>query len=110
MWPARDALRRRWRAASLGRTRDEARRTTMVEEDSLAEERIFRGVILDVDGTLIDSNDAHAAAWVDALSEAGIDVPFERVRRLIGKGGDKLLPEVSGIQVDSPEGKRLSER
>lgn len=70
----------------------------------------FRGVILDVDGTLIDSNNGHAAAWVDALHEAGYDVPFEQVRRLIGKGGDKVLPEVSGVEADSPEGKRLSER
>ena len=52
------------------------------------------GVLLDVDGTLVDSNDAHAQAWVRALAEAGIAVPFEKVRALIGKGGDKLLPEV----------------
>jgi HAD superfamily hydrolase (TIGR01509 family) len=70
----------------------------------------IRGVILDVDGTLVDSNDAHAHAWVEALAEKGIDVPFEKVRRLIGKGGDKLLPEVSGISTDSPEGKALSKR
>ena len=70
----------------------------------------IRGVILDVDGTLVDSNDAHASAWVDALQEAGHAVRFERVRRLIGMGGDKLLPEVTGIEKDSPEGKRLSDR
>jgi HAD superfamily hydrolase (TIGR01549 family) len=49
-------------------------------------------VIFDVDGTLIDSVDFHAKAWVDALAEFGCDVPFDRVRRQIGKGGDKLLP------------------
>lgn len=70
----------------------------------------IRGVIFDVDGTLVDSNDAHAKAWVEALAEAGHDVPFERVRRLIGMGGDKLLPEVSGVEKDTPEGKRISER
>jgi HAD superfamily hydrolase (TIGR01509 family) len=63
---------------------------------------------LDVDGTLVDSNDAHAHSWVEALAEHGIDVPFERVRRLIGKGGDKLLPEVSGIPEDSPQGQAIS--
>ena len=47
----------------------------------------LRGVILDVDGTLVDSNDAHARAWVEALKEGGFDVPFERVRPLIGMGG-----------------------
>lgn len=69
-----------------------------------------RGVILDVDGTLIDSNDAHAHAWVDAFTEAGIQVDYEQVRRLIGKGGDKLMPEVSGIEKDSEQGKHIADR
>jgi HAD superfamily hydrolase (TIGR01509 family) len=69
-----------------------------------------RGVILDVDGTLVDSNDAHAHAWVDALAEQDIHVPFEKVRPLIGMGGDKLLPEITGIKEETPEGKKISER
>lgn len=69
-----------------------------------------RGVILDVDGTLVDSNDAHAHAWVEALAENGIHVPVERVRRLIGMGGDKLLPLVSGLSEDCPQGQRISKR
>src|SRR5215211_2796560 len=72
--------------------------------------RQVEGVLLDVDGTLIDSNDAHARAWVKALAESGVEVPFERVRRLIGKGGDKLLPEVSGIDAESDKGKAVSKR
>ena len=70
----------------------------------------IRGVILDVDGTLVDSNDAHAHAWVDALAEHGYEVPFEKVRRLIGMGGDKLLPEVAGIEKDSAPGKAIDRR
>jgi HAD superfamily hydrolase (TIGR01509 family) len=70
----------------------------------------IRGVILDVDGTLVDSNDAHARTWVEALAERGIDVPFERVRRLIGMGGDKLLPLVSGLREDSLQGKHVTDR
>lgn len=70
----------------------------------------IRGVIFDVDGTLIDSNDAHARAWVDALEEFGHKVQFEEVRRRIGMGGDKLLPEVTGISKDSPEGEKISAR
>ena len=70
----------------------------------------IRGVILDVDGTLVESNDAHAWSWRQALLEAGIEAPFQRIRPLIGKGGDKLLPEVSGLAEDTPEGKRISER
>jgi HAD superfamily hydrolase (TIGR01509 family) len=67
-------------------------------------------VLLDVDGTLVDSNDAHARAWVRALAEHGVTVPYEKVRSLIGKGGDKLLPEVAGSDADSPKGKAISER
>jgi beta-phosphoglucomutase-like phosphatase (HAD superfamily) len=69
-----------------------------------------KAVILDVDGTLVDSNDAHARAWVDALAERGYHVPFPEVRRLIGMGGDKLLPRVSGVAEDSPDGKAISAR
>ena len=76
----------------------------------MPESREVRGVILDVDGTLVDSNDAHARAWVEALGEAGFDVPFERVRPLIGMGGDKLLPEVTGLPEDDPRAKRAGER
>lgn len=76
----------------------------------MPESREVRGVILDVDGTLVDSNDAHARAWVEALKEAGFDVPFERVRPLIGMGGDKLLPEVTGLPEDDPRAKRAGER
>jgi HAD superfamily hydrolase (TIGR01509 family) len=70
----------------------------------------IRGVILDVDGTLIDSNDAHARAWVEAMAEQGYNVPLEKVRPLIGMGGDKVLPEVLGISKDSPLGKAISQR
>jgi HAD superfamily hydrolase (TIGR01509 family) len=70
---------------------------------------VVRAVLLDVDGTLVDSNDAHARAWVDAFAECGRSVAFERVRPLIGKGGDKLMPEVSGVDAESPEGKRIDQ-
>jgi HAD superfamily hydrolase (TIGR01509 family) len=70
----------------------------------------IRGVILDVDGTLVDSNDAHARAWVDAFEEFGHWVQVEEVRRLIGMGGDKLLPALSGVSESSPEGKKIGER
>jgi HAD superfamily hydrolase (TIGR01509 family) len=56
----------------------------------------FQGVIFDLDGTLVDSNDAHARAFVEAFGEFGLRIPFEKVRRLIGKGSDKLIPELIG--------------
>jgi HAD superfamily hydrolase (TIGR01509 family) len=66
--------------------------------------------LFDVDGTLVDSNDAHAAAWVKAFAEEGVRVDREQVRRSIGMGGDKLMPAVSGLSADSPEGTRIGER
>ena len=62
-----------------------------------------KAVLLDVDGTLIDSNDAHATSWVETLTAAGYHVPFSRIRELIGKGGDKLLPETIGVEKDSAD-------
>jgi len=68
------------------------------------------GVLLDVDGTLLDSNDAHAEAWVRALRDSGRDTAFAHARRLIGMGGDKVLPELTGLEEDSTEGKRIEKR
>lgn len=67
-------------------------------------------VILDVDGTLVDSNDAHARAWLDAFAASGITVAFDHVRRSIGMGGDKLMPIVSGIEESSELGEQISAR
>jgi phosphoglycolate phosphatase-like HAD superfamily hydrolase len=77
----------------------------------VSEERgAVRAVLLDVDGTLIDSNDAHARAWVDAGREFGRDIEFGEVRRMIGMGGDKVLPRLTGLEEESDEGARLLER
>ena len=70
----------------------------------------YRTIVLDVDGTLVDSNAAHARAWIDALAERGREVPFERVRLLIGMGADNLLPTLLSISDTSDEGCRLAER
>jgi phosphoglycolate phosphatase-like HAD superfamily hydrolase len=70
----------------------------------------IEAVLLDIDGTLLDSNDAHAAAWVDVGEELGYDIRFEAVRPLIGMGGDKVLPMLTGLDEESPEGKRVLER
>ena len=68
---------------------------------------MLEGVIFDIDGTLVDSNDAHAQSWVDTFAEAGYDVPFDVVRPLIGMGADKLLPKTIGVKHDSKGGKKL---
>jgi HAD superfamily hydrolase (TIGR01509 family) len=71
---------------------------------------LVKGVIFDIDGTLVDSNDAHARSWVDTFAEAGYDVSFDAVRPLIGMGADKLLPKTIGLRHDSEEGKKLVKR
>jgi len=71
---------------------------------------LLKGIIFDIDGTLVDSNDAHAESWVDTFAEAGYDVPFDVVRPLIGMGGDKLLPKTIGVSNDSDVGKKLTKR
>ena len=70
----------------------------------------FQGVLLDVDGTLVHSVDAHTRAWRDALRDAGIEVAYPRMRHLIGMGGDRILPVVAGVSEDSDLGKRVSKR
>jgi HAD superfamily hydrolase (TIGR01549 family) len=70
---------------------------------------VIKGVILDVDGTLVDSNEAHAASWVEVLRANGYTIEYEKIRRLIGMGSDKLLPQAIGIEAESAEGKRLNE-
>jgi HAD superfamily hydrolase (TIGR01509 family) len=72
--------------------------------------RPLKAVLFDIDGTLVDSNDAHAAAWVRAFFEYGVTVGPAHVRRCIGMGGDKLMPEVSGIEEDSPKGSAIARR
>jgi HAD superfamily hydrolase (TIGR01509 family) len=53
---------------------------------------MIKAILFDVDGTLIDSNDLHAAAWRDTFLHFGADLPHEVIRGQIGKGGDNLLP------------------
>lgn len=68
-----------------------------------------RAVLLDVDGTLVDSNDAHAAAWEELLrAEGHASATFERIRPLIGMGSDQLLPRF-GVDPATGEGRALAE-
>ena len=67
-------------------------------------------ILLDVDGTLIDSNDAHARSWMEALEEAGFEPKYPSIRKKIGMGSDHLLPSVTGVSKDDPEGAAISKR
>ncbi len=53
---------------------------------------VIEAVLCDIDGTLVQSNWLHAAAWRDAFAGIGMDVDLEEIRRQIGKGGDELIP------------------
>lgn len=67
-------------------------------------------VVLDLDGTLVDSVYAHTLAWRAAFAEVGITVPAHRVHRAIGMGGDRLVTDVAGNQVEKHHGDRLRAR
>lgn len=68
---------------------------------------ILRAVILDLDGTLIDSNDAHARAWVAAFQTQNLDIPYGKIRPLMGMGGDKLIPKLTDMNPEGEAGKAL---
>jgi phosphoglycolate phosphatase-like HAD superfamily hydrolase len=53
-----------------------------------------KAVLFDVDGTLVDTNDLHAAAWREAFLNFGLDKPVEEIRWQVGKGGDNLIPSL----------------
>lgn len=60
---------------------------------------MIRALISDVDGTLIDSVDAHADAWIETLRHFGFEADRTAMRRQIGKGADQLLPEFVPRQI-----------
>jgi HAD superfamily hydrolase (TIGR01509 family) len=51
-----------------------------------------KAALFDVDGTLVDTVDLHAEAWVETFRHFDLDTTLEEIRRQIGKGGDQLLP------------------
>jgi HAD superfamily hydrolase (TIGR01549 family) len=66
-----------------------------------------RAVLLDVDGTLIDSNYQHALAWYRAFRMHGIVRPVWRIHRHVGMGGDQLVPALVGREVDEAQGDQI---
>ncbi|OXM54987.1 HAD family hydrolase [Amycolatopsis alba] len=65
--------------------------------------------VLDIDGTLIDSNYQHALAWYRALRRVGEIYPVWRLHRLIGMGGDQLLTALGGDDLERRVGDRTRE-
>jgi HAD superfamily hydrolase (TIGR01549 family) len=60
--------------------------------------------VLDVDGTLVDTNYHHAIAWYRAFREHGLTLPVWRIHRHIGMGGDQLVAAVAGQRVEERQG------
>ncbi len=66
--------------------------------------------VVDVDGTLIDSNYHHALAWYRAFRSLGEPVPAWRLHRLIGMGGDQVVAAIGGQELEDRLGDRLRAR
>jgi phosphoglycolate phosphatase-like HAD superfamily hydrolase len=68
---------------------------------------MLRGIIFDLDGTLVDTNPAHIEAWRRAFQRFGFDIPADRIRIEIGKGGDLLVPSILGDELENKHGEGL---
>jgi HAD superfamily hydrolase (TIGR01509 family) len=75
-------------------------------------EQLRPGVLFDVDGTLVDTNYLHTLAWSRALCDAGEWAPMNSIHRLVGMGGDQLVPTLLGHaspQADAARPRRYAE-
>ncbi len=64
------------------------------------------GVLFDLDGTLVDTNYLHTIAWSRALHDAGEWAPMNAIHRLVGMGGDQLVPELLGHPCEAARERR----
>jgi HAD superfamily hydrolase (TIGR01509 family) len=60
--------------------------------------------ILDVDGTLVDTNYHHALAWYRAFVQHDVELPVWRIHRAIGMGGDQMIAALAGDQTEEEKG------
>jgi phosphoglycolate phosphatase-like HAD superfamily hydrolase len=72
--------------------------------DHAADEPAYGCVVFDVDGTLVDSNYHHALAWYRAFRAHDLVLPLWQIHRHMGMGGDKLVTEVAGEDVERRHG------
>jgi HAD superfamily hydrolase (TIGR01509 family) len=63
--------------------------------------------ILDVDGTLVETNYHHALAWYRAFTQHGVELPLWRIHRAIGMGGDQLVAALAGDDVEKEKGEDI---
>ena len=63
--------------------------------------------ILDIDGTLVDTNYQHALAWFEAFRQSDVFLPIWRIHRHIGMGGDQLIESLAGEDVEEEKGEEI---
>jgi len=68
-----------------------------------------RLAVVDIDGTLVDTNYHHAIAWVRAFRDVKVVVPAVKAHRAIGMGGDRLVAAVAGEHVEAEHGDAVRE-
>ena len=66
--------------------------------------------VLDIDGTLVDSNYQHALAWYRAFRSLDVTFPVWRLHRLIGMGGDQLVSAIGGDELEERLGDEARKR
>lgn len=64
-------------------------------------------IVLDIDGTLVDTNYQHALAWYRAFRQNDVIVPIWRIHRAIGMGGDQLVAALAGDEVEEKLGDEI---
>jgi HAD superfamily hydrolase (TIGR01509 family) len=64
-------------------------------------------VILDVDGTLVETNYHHAIAWYRAFTQNDVELPVWRIHRAIGMGGDQMVTALAGDDVEREKGDEI---
>jgi HAD superfamily hydrolase (TIGR01509 family) len=72
---------------------------------------MWKTVLFDIDGTLLDSNAGHAHAWIEAFAEHGYTISYDAIFPIVGLGGDKLLEQlVPGLSDKEGVGKEITQR
>lgn len=69
----------------------------------------IEAVVVDIDGTLVDSNYLHVVAWARSFAQKGLMVPSSRLHAFMGMGGDQLVGAVAGDDVEEQHGDELRE-
>jgi HAD superfamily hydrolase (TIGR01509 family) len=69
--------------------------------------KFVKAFIFDIDGTLLDSNEAHAVTWWEAFGDDGIRIDLERVRHAVGMGADHLVPSLTDLPAESERAEKI---